>query len=315
MPAQGLLAVTAPKQPATLLLHLLGEDGGTTMPPPRPTDAVLPSAAQQKETLLALLPGQPFLWVQALGVATDTAGAKRALDTTAASCANERSAEQMLRFGRVVDALVARVRAREALEQQLEQLGRGVTAAAPAAAQPPRALQAELNGWVEGEAARRRHRLFTAELSRDQVRLGLTVVVHADYPRTRPRVHLHWIAAPAPPSTLSRGVPASLRALAHPAALALAERHRGDACDNNLLQMEAELGCPREAVAGEEGELCLGVMMHRLRMLLDVYVETDGEGGGSAAVCGTLCSRRVRGRDRRRPLVFDSRSGQFDQSR
>ena len=52
-------------------------------------------------------------------------------------------------------------------------------------------------------------------------------------------------------------MPASLRALAHPAALALAERHRGDACDNNLLQMEAELSCPREAVEGEEGELCL----------------------------------------------------------
>ena len=102
IPAQGLLAVTAPKQPATLLLHLLGEDGGTTMPPPRPTDAMLPSAAQQKETLLALLPGQPFLWVQALGVATDTTGAKRALDTTTASNANERSAEQMLRFGAVV---------------------------------------------------------------------------------------------------------------------------------------------------------------------------------------------------------------------
>ena len=81
-----------------------------------------------------------------------------------------------------------------------------------------------------------------------------------------------------PRSNLSRGVPASLRALAHPAALALAERHRGDACDNNLLQMEAELSCPREAVEGEEGELCLGVMMHRLRMLLDVYVETEGEG-------------------------------------
>ena len=79
--------------------------------------------------------------------------------------------------------------------------------------------------------------------------------------------------------------------------------------------MEAELSCPREAVEGEEGELCLGVMMHRLRMLLDVYVETEGEGGGSAAVCGTMCSRRVRGRDRRKPLVFDARSGQFDQSR
>ena len=73
----------------------------------------------------------------------------------------------------MVDALVARVRAREALEQQLEQLSRGVTAAAPAAAQPPRALQAELKGWVEGEAARRRHRLFTAELVRGEVPLTL----------------------------------------------------------------------------------------------------------------------------------------------
>ena len=66
---------------------------------------------------------------------------------------------------------------------------------------------------------------------------------------------------------------------------------------------------------GEEGALCLGVMMHRLRMLLDVYVETEGEGGGSAAVCGTMCSRRVRGRDRRKPFICDAPSGQFDQSR
>lgn len=305
IPAQGLLAVTAAKQSATLLLHLLGEDGGTTLPPSRPTDAVLPTASQQKETLLALLPGQPFLWVQALGVATDT---------TAAGDAS-RSAEQMLRFGSVVGALVARVRAREALQLQLEQLGRGLTTAAPAAAQPPRALLAELQSWTEDEAARRRHRLFRCELSRSEVRLGAAVTVHADYPRTRPLVNLRWIRAPAPPSHVARGVPASLRALAHPAALALAERHSGAGCDNNLLQMEAELNCPRERVEGEEGEHCLGVMMHRLRMLLDVYVETEGEGGGSAAVCGTMCSRRVRGRDRRKPLIFDARSGQFDQSR
>ena len=71
----------------------------------------------------------------------------------------------------------------------------------------------------------------------------------------------------------------------------------------------------RDVLRTEEGALCLGVMMHRLRMLLDVYVETEGEGGGSAAVCGTMCSRRVRGRDRRKPFVFDARSGQFDRSR
>ena len=48
--------------------------------------------------------------------------------------------------------------------------------------------------------------------------------------------------------------------------------------------------------------------------LLDVYVETEGEGGGATAIRGTLCSRRVRGRDRRRPFVFDPKSGQFDQA-
>ena len=58
--------------------------------------------------------------MQALGVATDTVGAKRSLDTAGGTNANERSAEQMLRFGRVVGALVARVRAREVLSLQLE---------------------------------------------------------------------------------------------------------------------------------------------------------------------------------------------------
>jgi hypothetical protein len=70
--------------------------------------------------------------VQALGVATETVGAKRCLDTASAGGVsgdtatafganpNERSAEQMLRFGRVVGALVGRVRAREARRQQLE---------------------------------------------------------------------------------------------------------------------------------------------------------------------------------------------------
>ena len=84
--------------------------------------------------------------------------------------------------------------------------------------------------------------------------------------------------------------------------------------------MEAELNAPREPHAAEGGaaglDHALGFMMHRLRLLLDVYAETDAaEGGGSAAVCGTMCGRRVRGRDRRKPFVFDEASGQFDQSR
>ena len=117
-----------------------------------------------------------------------------------------------------------------------------------------------------------------------------------------------------------RGPPAGLRALANAGALRLAATHAAAACDNNLVLMEAELNAPREPHAAEGGaaglDHALGFMMHRLRLLLDVYAETDAaEGGGSAAVCGTMCGRRVRGRDRRKPFVFDEASGQFDQSR
>ena len=37
-------------------------------------------------------------------------------------------------------------------------------------------------------------------------------------------------------------------------------------------------------------------------------------GGATAAVCGTLCSRRARGRDRRKPFHFSLATGQFDQA-
>ena len=56
-------------------------------------------------------------------------------------------------------------------------------------------------------------------------------------------------------------------------------------------------------------------VLHRARMLLDVYLETEGVGGGAtAAVCGTLCNRRVRGRDRRKPFHFSKTTSQFDQA-
>jgi hypothetical protein len=147
--------------------------------------------------------------------------------------------------------------------------------------------------------------------------LGATVQIFADFPRARPRVALAWVA---PPARARRGPPAGLRALANAGALRLAATHAAAACDNNLVLMEAELNAPREPHAAEGGaaglDHALGFMMHRLRLLLDVYAETDAaEGGGSAAVCGTMCGRRVRGRDRRKPFVFDEASGQFDQSR
>ena len=62
------------------------------------------------------------------------------------------------------------------------------------------------------------------------------------------------------------------------------------------------------------GVYSLTFAVQRAITLLDVYLETEGEGGGATAIRGTLCSRRVRGRDRRRPFAYDSTSGQFDQS-
>ena len=58
----------------------------------------------------------------------------------------------------------------------------------------------------------------------------------------------------------------------------------------------------------------LSMSIQRAITLLDVYVETEGLGGGATAIRGTLCSRRVRGRDRQRPFVYDRKSGQFDQT-
>ena len=73
-------------------------------------------------------------------------------------------------------------------------------------------------------------------------------------------------------------------------------------------------GLPLLTARGAEFPQRVGLSLQRAVLLLDAYVETDGEGGGAPAIRGALCSRRVRGRDRRRPFVYDPKSGQFDQA-
>ena len=97
----------------------------------------------------------------------------------------------------------------------------------------------------------------------------------------------------------------------------VAKLHRAALRDLDLLQMETELNAPAEPpseLQQHEGVYSLALSLQRALTLLDAYVETDGDGGGACAIRGTLCSRRVRGRDRRRPFVFDPKSGQFDQA-
>ena len=51
----------------------------------------------------------------------------------------------------------------------------------------------------------------------------------------------------------------------------------------------------------------------QLRMLLDIYIATESGGSGPAPILGVMCERRVRGRDRKRPFVFEPTACQFDQ--
>jgi hypothetical protein len=163
----------------------------------------------------------------------------------------------------------------------------------------------------------------------------------SDFPASAPIVRLHWVVPPRRVAQGPAGPPPVLRAMAHPAALRLSALHRAACADLSLLQMEEELnrpglaenrlgsepqagGAPQSAEARQpqqpqqpqqprSGVFALSLCMQRAISLLDVYVETEGDGGGATAIRGTLCSRRVRGRDRRRPFVYDAGSGQFDQ--
>jgi len=167
-------------------------------------------------------------------------------------------------------------------------------------------------------ALARSMRLFSAEITRGDVSLGVVVHLFADYPRSPAHLSLDWIRPPKRVADGAKGPPPALAALASAPAMRLAKIHRGSARELTLLQMEGELNRPVEPPEELEqagGIYSLSQLVLRAITLLDVYVETDGEaGGGATAIRGTLCSRRVRGRDRRRPFVFDPKSGQFDQS-
>lgn len=255
----------------------------------------------------------------------------------------------------MIDAIAARVEARAGLETELERLDQRHTLppqpAAPAL--PPAPLVTKLTSWREvvgasdldlagsggaepvwaGAAAealaggvpawrRASERVFVATLERAQpaentvVVLEMVVQVFADYPAAAPRVLLRWATPPARVAAAkTRELPAAMASFAAPAALQLAQRGAADAVDSRLHQMEAELNSPLDAVAKEGAPFHLLWTMHRARMLLDVYLETESSGGGaSAAVCGTLCNRRVRGRDRRKPFHYSKTTGQFDQA-
>ena len=57
----------------------------------------------------------------------------------------------------------------------------------------------------------------------------------------------------------------------------VAASHRGGAYDNLLWQLEEELNSPREEMPEYAGAHALLITMHRLRILLDVALETAGD--------------------------------------
>jgi hypothetical protein len=347
LPVSGLIAARVLGEPPALLVNLFDDDAGAELPVSASnTDsfldvaeaasgtAALPAAAPPlaaKEILAALLPSAPFKWAQQLGAPLPP-GAVSPLALAA-----------LRRFGQVIDAIVARIAARETLADELSRLSTHATAPPPPAAihMPPAPLVTKLTSWREIEAGaaelsladasamsavpgwqRVSQRVFTATLERPQpaaaapVQLSVLVQIFAEYPRAAPRVTLRWLSPPARVAAAAqRELPEAVAPLAAPAALRLARRHAAEAADPQLIQMQAELNAPLPEVAAEGAPYHLLWTVHRARMLLDVYVETEPAGGGSsAAVCGTLCNRRVRGRDRRKPLHFSRTTGQFDQA-
>lgn len=341
LPASGLIAARVLGAPPALLVNLFDDDAGAELPlgaaepgsglEPAARPAGAPLAA--KEVLAALLPSAPFKWAQQLGAPLPS-GAVSPLALPA-----------LRRFGQVIDTIAARVAARETLAAELGRLSTHATAPPPPAAihMPPAPLVTKLTSWREiemesgaaelsqAEASgmgtvpgwqRVSQRAFAATLERAQpaaaapVQLSMLVQVFAEYPRAAPRVTLWWDSPPARVAAAARReLPEAVASLAAPAALRLARRHAAGAADAQLIQMQAELNAPLAEVAAEGAPYHLLWTVHRARMLLDVYLETEPTGGGrSAAVCGTLCNRRVRGRDRRKPLHFSRTTGQFDQA-
>ena len=266
-----------------------------------------------RTALLTLLPAVPYRWAQLLGSDPEAIG----------------------RFDEVLERITERVRAADAIALQLARLSAlDVTLPAHLATplpSPPAPAVSVLKAWRQLDyendlsadararlpTVRASQRIFHAELTRGSVSLGVTVCLFADFPRSAAHLSLDWIQPPARFAAGAKGPPAALEALASPAAVRVAKLHRAATRDVGLMQMEVELNRPSEPPAElmqADGIYSLSFAIQRAVTLLDAYVETDGEGGGATAIRGTLCSRRVRGRDRRRPFVFDAKSGQFDQA-
>jgi len=268
------------------------------------------SAEAAAELLLSLHPSVPYRWTQTLALELRAESEPRA-------------------FARVVRALTQRVKTRGALALQLEQLKAGDTTLPDSFSQepvPPSALKCALRDWQQVNsieelpsevrqaaanswgAETRGRSYFTATACRAEVILVLAVLIRAEYPRVRPSVLLRW--RNRPPRVLA--MPSVLAELAHPAALAVASKRSAEAFDMQLAHLEQEVNQACAFAGRVDNDYVLLEATNRLRRLLDVYIETDG-GSGATAVCGSLCSRRVRGRDRRKPFIFVA--SQFDQSR
>ena len=312
----------ATKLTTKLFVNLLGADTGEELPEPTTPNATF-SIAQQKEALLTLLPAVPFKWAQLLG------GDPENIDL----------------FGDVLSKLTERVRATDALSLQLTRLAsldassrrtwrarsprrtrrrlpssrRGVHSTSRMTSHPNKrpSFQPCLRGSYPLSASSSRRSLGTRwarPLRASRLASSSTSLpTSPPRPRTSPSIGSSRQNAL---QTAPRGPPPALEAVASAAALRVAELHRGGSRDLALLQMESELNRPVEPpdeLLQSDGIYSLSFAVQRAITLLDVYVETDGDGGGATAIRGTLASRRVRGRDRRRPFVFDPRSGQFDQ--
>lgn len=317
-----------------------GKRGGRSSADSLPGDAPLSalSDTQKKEALLSLLPAVPYAWAQLLA----------SVEPSVHTDVPELLDDPVFIFERVLRRLTQRVQAADALALQLDRLA-SLDASLPRSLcqplpSPPLPPVSALAAWREiGDAAEelppeararmprvaewRAHgqRLFLATIQRaapnaapaePPVQLGLTISLFSDFPASPPLVRLHWVTPPRRFAQGPRGPPPALRALAHPAALRLSALHRPACADLSLLQMEEELNRPGEQASELQqggGVFALALGVQRAQTLLDVYLETEGDGGGATAIRGTLCSRRVRGRDRRRPFVYDPKSGQFDQ--
>ena len=155
-------------------------------------------------------------------------------------------------------------------------------------------------------------RIFTFEAEyRAQVVLSVTVQIFADFPTSLPFFSAQWLRPPQGIAVRTRkNLPSKLLSLAHPAALRLAHVHAVEATDNGLVQMLSVINEPPEKIVTNGAIPLLAWTIHRLRVLLDVYMATEGN-EHVAAACNASCRRRVRGRERLKPFAFNVEDNEF----